>query len=229
MGGFVDLLGRHPLHLLQLLHQVVLGLQAAGSVHQEQIRLAALLAGPNGVEEHRGRVRARGLGDDVHAGPLGPDAQLIDGRGPEGVPGAEDHLAPPLLVAVGQLAQGGGLARAVHPHHEDHGQDPGLVDVQGLRGLQHAHHLLLQDQVGVLGGLDALPAHPLLGPLHQLHGGLHAHVPQDEQLLQLLPELVGDLVGLEEGADASEKPRASLLEALFQPHLVLGFLFFPAK
>ena len=73
-----------------------------------------------GVEGEARRVRALLAGDDRCADPLAPDLELLDGGGPEGVAGGEHHRQALLAEFLGKLADGGGLAGAVHAHHEDH-------------------------------------------------------------------------------------------------------------
>ena len=49
----------------------------------------------------------------------GPDFELLDGGGAEGVGGAEDHRGAFFLPAVGELADGGGFAGAVDADDEE--------------------------------------------------------------------------------------------------------------
>ena len=60
-------------------------------------------------------------------GAVGPDPQLLDGGGAEGVAGRQGDLRAFLGQALGQLADGGGLAGAVDPGHQD---DEGLLAVR---------------------------------------------------------------------------------------------------
>ena len=62
---------------------------------------------------------------------VGPDAELLDGRGAEGVARREHHVFARVGETPRELADGGGLARAVHADHEQH---EGLVrrDVERL-------------------------------------------------------------------------------------------------
>ena len=90
-------------HLRELLHQVRLGVEAAGGVGDDDVRVA----GDRGVErvEHDGgRVGVRGVGHDLAVRALGPDPELVDRRGAERVGGGEDD--PPALRPLpgGELA-----------------------------------------------------------------------------------------------------------------------------
>ena len=126
---------------------------------------------------------------DLHLGPLRPDRELLRGGGPEGVGGAEQHLFPLLAEAGGQLADGGGLAHAVHPHHEDDGGLCAQLEAQValFEALRHDLHK---------GGLHvpAAPEAPLLRdlpqPVHRLGGGLHPGVGHNHGGFQVLEELL---------------------------------------
>jgi hypothetical protein len=52
-------------------------------------------------------------------------SELLDRRGAEGVAGGQHHAVALLLQALGQLADGGGLAGAVDADHQDHLRAPG--------------------------------------------------------------------------------------------------------
>ena len=85
---------RRAAHLVQLLHQVGLRVQTAGGIDQQDVRRARF-CGRRRVEERcRGIAALPGL-DESDAGALRPDLELLDGRGAEGVGGAEqDGFAP---------------------------------------------------------------------------------------------------------------------------------------
>ena len=65
-------------------------------------------------------IRAGGVRDDVDARPVGPDPELVGGRGPERVRRGEDHAPARGRLAGGQLADRRGLAGAVDANDEDH-------------------------------------------------------------------------------------------------------------
>ena len=83
-------------HLVELFHEVGLGVEATGGVDDEDGGGAGF-GGGEGVEECGGRVAALFGLDDVDAGALGPDFELLDGGGAEGVGGAEEDC-----VALGR-------------------------------------------------------------------------------------------------------------------------------
>ena len=65
------------------------------------------------IEHDRGRIGALSRADHVDAGALAQISELLDGRGAKRVGRADDRPSSLLLEHVGQLAHGGGLARAV--------------------------------------------------------------------------------------------------------------------
>ena len=92
------------------------------------------------------------LADDVGAGALAPDFQLLDGGGAEGVGGAEQDAVALGLEAGGEFADGGGLAGAVHAHHQDHGGRLRRRAAGPLGGLEDFEQMLA-DQAAQFGGV----------------------------------------------------------------------------
>ncbi len=108
--------------------------QAAGRVGQHDVDVARL-GRRDGVEDHRRRIAAV-LRDDRDVVALAPCDELLPRRGAKGVAGGQQHRLALRLEVVGQLADRGGLAGAVHAGDHD---DEGLVryDVERLlQGLQ---------------------------------------------------------------------------------------------
>ncbi|MNN93142.1 hypothetical protein D3C81_2115330 [compost metagenome] len=84
------------------------------------------------------------LGDHRDVVALAPHLQLLDGGGAEGVAGGEHDLLAILLQLLRQLADGGGLAHAVHADHEDH-VGLALIDLQRFfHRAEQAGQLFLQ-------------------------------------------------------------------------------------
>ncbi len=130
MGRRGDHLLETAVDLVQLLHEVVLGVEPPGRVDEHPGR--ALGQGAGGPVEGDGcRIAPHLVADDRHPGPLAPALQLVDGRGPEGVPGHHEHSFAPGLEVGGQLAQGRGLAHAVDAHQQDH---LGAIGLEGRGG-----------------------------------------------------------------------------------------------
>jgi hypothetical protein len=63
-----------------------------------RVRLAALLAGADRVEDHRARVGARLVGDHLDVGALAPHFQLVDSGRAEGVGRAQHAPCSPRLL-----------------------------------------------------------------------------------------------------------------------------------
>ena len=72
------------------------------------------------------------LGDHRDAVALAPDLQLLRRCGAEGVTGGKHDLLAVELQFLGQLADGGGLADAVHADHQDHVGTLAGIDRQRL-------------------------------------------------------------------------------------------------
>ena len=170
----------HAVDLGQLLHQVLLVVQAPGGIADDDIHVPGD-AGLQRVEHHRRRVRALLVLDDVHAGPVSPLGQLIDGRRAEGIRRAQQHLFALGFVHGRHLADGGGLARTVNADHQDHGGDGDEAHV--LAAVQQLRDDILQFLFDLAGLFDLLAFDALLELLHHLHGGVDAHVAHDENFL----------------------------------------------
>jgi hypothetical protein len=92
-----------------------------GRIHDQQLALAAFLAGADGVKDDRAGVGARALGDDLNPRPLAPDLELVDcGRAKCIGGGQYDLLASPLII-LGQFGDAGRLARSVDADDQDDG------------------------------------------------------------------------------------------------------------
>ena len=111
-GAPAQALRDHAAHLGELLHQVLLGVQAARGVDDHDAA-PARDAGADGVERDGGGIRAAGGADEVGLRALGPGLELL-GRGRAERVGGADHDARTRLVQlVGELADRGRLAGAV--------------------------------------------------------------------------------------------------------------------
>ena len=204
-GGRVHL-GDDPDHLLQLVHQHGLVVQPAGGVDQQHVG-AFRLRPLQRVEGQRGGIAILRPGDHRTAGPLAPDFQLLHGGGAEGIAGGQHHLL--LLVAelFGQLADGRGLAGAVHADHQHDMRLQRRVDGQRQRhgrqnfrdilgeSLPHLlrRHFLFEAFAGQVGG--------------QLRRCLHAEIGLDQQVFQLLQRGIVQLALGEQPDDAAAQLR----------------------
>ena len=122
--GVGNELADHAVDLGQLLHQVRLVVQPAGRVDDADVGLLLDRRG-HGAMGHAGRVALGRPGDDLHAQPVGPDRELLDGRGAERVGRAQHDALALRCEHVRQLGDRRGLAGAVDAGHHDHGRPAG--------------------------------------------------------------------------------------------------------
>ena len=108
---------------------------------------------------------------------------MLHRSGAKGVSGGNHHFFPGGAELAGQLANGRRLARAIHPHHQNHLR---LLRIkrQGPRhGFHDAGHLVGQG-LPQLGCTD-LPAKAALGDIgRDAGGGFDPHVGLNEQILK---------------------------------------------
>ena len=74
----------NPLNLFQFIHQVYFGMEAAGSIDNDDIGFT-LDRGLNRIKGHGRRISAHILLDNRHFGPLSPDRKLLDGSRAKGI------------------------------------------------------------------------------------------------------------------------------------------------
>ena len=86
-------LARDLADFCQLSHQIVIVLQAASGINDEDF-VAPRFGGDGGVVDDGAGVGAWTVGDDGHINPLPPGLQLLDGGGAEGIAGRDHDLAP---------------------------------------------------------------------------------------------------------------------------------------
>jgi hypothetical protein len=151
--------------------------------------------------EHQPRgVRARRPRHDLRAGALGPDSELLDGGGAKRVAGRQQHPLAFGVQLLRQLADGGGLARAVDPDHQDH---EGLCLAHHQRPRHRAEHFfhLGGQNLAHLGGADvALIA---LGAQRVGDGGrrLQPQIGADQYVFELVQRRRVELFAREQPAD----------------------------
>ena len=154
LGDLAGLAVGDAAYLLQLLHEVRLGVQPAGSVgeHEVEVTRAGAL---HRVEDDRRRVATVGAAHYVGTAALGPRLELLAGRGAERV--ARSHDAAPAVLLdlpLGDLADRRRLAGAVHADDEPHVRHACLVLERAIerRVLQLGQRL----SHGLSGGRRAL-------------------------------------------------------------------------
>src|SRR5438093_2020999 len=122
------------LHLGQLLHEWLAGVEAAGGVH-DQHAVPPSPRGLYGVECHGPGIGSAFLGHEVRPRPGRPHLELLAGGRPERIARGQAHGPSLPLQEVGELADRRGLSRPIHPdHHHDARRTrrggPGLVAVE---------------------------------------------------------------------------------------------------
>ena len=110
---------------------MVLGVQAAGGVNDEDIN-AACGGRLERVVGDGGSVGAGALGDDRDVVACAPGLELFNGGGAEGIACGKHDFFAFLLEVTRQFADGGGFARAVDAGHEDD-KRLGAAGVERLR------------------------------------------------------------------------------------------------
>ena len=109
----------HAPHLLELGHEVRLRMEPAGGVDDRHVASSS----PSRLDriecDRRGISTAR-RADEVRAGALGPDLELLLGGCAKRVRRADEHRAPVLVELARELADRRRLPGAVDAHDEDH-------------------------------------------------------------------------------------------------------------
>ena len=151
-----------------------------------------------GVESHRGRVRAHLLLHHGHAYTLAPDAKLLYGCCAECVGSTQIYLLACLLELPGELADGRGLAHAVHAHHKNHvglmvaGQIP-VVVILRIVLCQQICDFIAQDAVQLRGADILVARHALLDAPDDLQRRVDAHITRDKHFLEIVEHIVINL------------------------------------
>jgi hypothetical protein len=116
-----DLMRAHrALEVLELAHELIVDVQTAGGVEDEEIEpaRAGLLERP---DRDVMRLRAVRRAPEAGVGALGHALELIDGRGAVDVGRDEQRALVPRLEPQRELARERGLARALQAGEQDHG------------------------------------------------------------------------------------------------------------
>jgi hypothetical protein len=150
----------HAADLGEFVHQPGLVLEPAGGVDDQHVgadRGAAL----DPLEHQAGGIAALLAGDDRHVEPLGPDPQLLDRRGAEGVAGDQHHRVILLLQQMGELGDGRRLARSVDPDDQHHLRAREGVHLDRLGDRREDPRDLLGDD-GAYAGLVDIAVEPFV-------------------------------------------------------------------
>ena len=208
-------LGDHPAHLGDLLHQMELGGQAAGRVGEYDIDPARARRG-NGVEDHRRGIAALLChhGDVVA---LTPAHQLLARGGAEGVAGRQQHALAVGLEVLCQLADRGGLARAIDPRdHDDEGRVGGHLE-RPLEWRDDGMQAVGERALELIGGLETLALPARTQAVDQVGGGLDPAIGHQQGGFQLFEEVFVDPAAAEQAGEAAAELLARTRQAGLEP------------
>jgi hypothetical protein len=153
------------------------------------------------------------LRDELRAGAPRPDAELLDGGRAEGVARRQHHLHPFGAVALRELADGGGLARAVDADHE---QREGLVSAVDDERLRHRREqrrdVLAQRREQGVDIAQLLARDALAQTLDELFGDRHAAIRLQQPRLELFERRRVDLAAAQDRAEAGAQRLAAARE-----------------
>src|SRR6185436_4096584 len=200
VGGAGHLAAQHALELGEFVHEVGLGVQTPGGVHEQYVHVTR--GGRlHRVEDDRGGVGARDLVNDVHVDPAAPLLELLDGRGAEGVRGGHQHALAVGLQRGRHLRGAGGLAGAVHAQHEDDG-GMGVEDERGRHAPEGLLQKAMQGGAHVLGGHHAPALDLVADALDEGARRGRAQIRRDQGLLEILQHRLVHRPG--DGEDGSQ-------------------------
>ena len=184
----------HPADFRQLLHQLLLVLQAPGGVDNQRVDpgVGGLL---DRVEHDRRRITAFGPAHEVDPDAPCPGGELPDRGSPEGVARCQQHAVIVFLEQMRELGDGGGLARAVDPDHEDHLRAGEGGDFERFRHRAQDRGDFLGDRLFQLARGDFEPEALVRKPRADAGGGGRAEVGEDQRVLDLIEGLVIKLGG----------------------------------
>ena len=172
------------------------------------------------VEGHRRGIGTLGAPHHLGTHPGPPRLQLVGGRGPERVGGAQ-HDAPAVGDQdPGQLSHGGGLARAVDPDHQQHRR---LVDMRQRLdravelGVQFVDQRLAQHQAGVGLGAHTAGRQTAAQMAHHRRRDGRSEVGHQEHVLDLLPRLLVQIAAAEQAEHALAERVLGLRQPAAQP------------
>ena len=206
----------HPADLLELLHQVDLVVQPAGSVGQHERDLPGVGV-LHGVEDDSARVAPFVAPHEAGASPLRPQLQLVGRSRPERVASGEDHPPAFALLTHRHLADRGRLAHPVDPDEQPHGRRPGRGPVQLTLPFQATDQLFAQSLNQLLRGSQTVAPGSLLEAREQLVGRQDADIGQHQGLLELVPCLLVDLAPPADPCQLVREQRPRLAETVPEP------------
>src|SRR5262249_34418288 len=138
---------------------------------------------------------------------LSPQLELLDPGGSERVSSSEEDPATFRPPVISELRDGRSLSDTVHPDNQDHGKSVVKECIERLRTIEDVDQLFLQPKAQVLAGAKLSVPVASAQAFQELVRGLHSDISCDEELLEVIPHLVGDL-RLTQGLRHADKERA---------------------
>jgi hypothetical protein len=196
----------HALHLLELIHEMRLGMEPAGGVGNQHIDVprAGCL---QGVEYDRGRLGAGLLRNDRHPIAFGPDRELFARGRAKGISRGQHDRASLGEQPMCQLADGGGFARTVDAHHQDHVRLDRRVDQQrSFDRRQDLDHRLAQGAEQRVHIVELLARHAAAQFIEDARRRFHPDIRRDQARFQVVEDLRIDLAAGQQFLDVRGEP-----------------------
>ena len=171
-------------------------MQAPGGVGDHGV-CSPSLGRLQGIVNHGARVSAGLLPNHRTSGPLAPDHELLGGGGPKGVSGAQQNLATLGSQAMGELADGSGLAHSVHAYHQNDLDDrsPSLRTGLAVGLAQDLEHVAGDQALDLLAVPELVARQPRAHVLEDFVGGLDTQIGTDQGHLEVFKQLRIELPG----------------------------------
>ena len=137
-----------------------------------------------------------------------PDAELLDGRGAKRVARGEHHVLARVGEAARELADGGGLARAVHADHQQHEGLRAVSSSGFCDGSRMAVIASVSAAISASTSSSSLRAHLLAQLFEDVLRGVDADVRGQQARLEFIEHFGVDLAAGHQVREVVGKPRA---------------------
>ncbi len=188
VGGIGDDAGGGAAHLFEFGHEVFFVMEAAGGIDDDEVGFAGA-AGLEGVEDDGAGVGSLGLLDEFGVGAGGPDFELFDSGGAEGIGGGHEDGLSFVVEAAGEFAGGGGFAGPVDAdHHNDEGR--GVNAGEGpFGGGEDFEEMGPNEAANFAGVADEFPVDALANGFEDFGGGADPDVGGDEGVFEFVEQV----------------------------------------
>ena len=214
--GFIHPLD-HADDFAEFFHQRGFIVQPPGSIHQQQIKPISARRGQR-IKSQPCRIGTwLGGCEKPRRGPPSPDLQLFHRRGAEGIAGDKADFQPLFRIMSTKLGDGGGLARAIHTHHQHHMRRAGGDDFHGLRHrVQNGGDFIRQRGLHFLIGHFLAEARAAES-LHDASRSRDTQISGDQGFFQLLQSLIIQPPLVQQGDDAFRELGSGTRKPRLQP------------